>query len=1363
MRRRTPARRALFWLAIVVLALLALKGLLVVSQFIGYASVSSQAGTITELVIQHELPTEFWAGIYGVAVRVPGYTNQQYGDFTAGSMEETNLLFDCMQDKIPHEVYAIPVDPSTVDLSTLYPATPADIDAYFGKNESDYDSAANTYTQTISFNYGTNGLTVPGTVTYKLGEDPPTTFQIGIAKTANGTPVFVALITNFTDGFNGRLYNYQLLLPALPNATTRYYFFTDPHDTCPAGAGQTPDYGVVYGTVTTTTGIPVPGAIIEVAGVTNLTDINGNYSLVTQEGTHNIYAIKTGYKVYENNVTVVAGNATRHDIVLEEEVTPNTNTGIGPGIDNPGDNVGPAQHEGVGPGQDQGPGEAPPVVQQPKVIEGKDYIVSLTDLDRKLRLGQFLQETIHIYSFKKASAHVTLTINGTNISRLITSDKKEMTIDPNGNDQFVLTIFGVGDIGTYNGTIEIGGDLNATIPVSIEVLPSEQLPVEALHIQIDTAQKSYLPSDLVRFQTDLRNMLSDQQYPVHLLYTVQSPDGNATLWTYETNVFLQTAFSLIKSFQLPSATQPGDYILRVSATYLGLSSGTSTIFHVDVPFWERSFLGLRAWMWILILLGIGGIVAAVILIRRNIEAKKKYHLKVEYDELPKPGPRSVYVGKIAETDHTTYFNLENFKTHTIVAGSTGGGKSVSAQVIVEEALEKGVAVLVFDPTAQWTGMLRPCKDRTMLSLYPFFGMKPTDAKAFNGNIRQINDAREKIDIRKYVKPGEIQVFACHKLDPKDMDVLVANAIREIFHAGFPEEKLLKILFVFDEVHRLLPKFGGSGDGFLQIERACREFRKWGLGVLLISQVLSDFVGTIKANINTEIQMRTRDEGDLERIRQKYGEEVLRSLVKATVGSGMVENPAYNRGKPYFIAFKPLRHSVERLSDDEIEQYNTYNDQIDNLFFSLEQLEKTGVDVFDLKLELKLAQDKVKTGNFNMVKIYLEGLVPRIDKQWEKLGKKPQQLVRELVNMDEIKSELKKAQEERDKYVAAQQTTEAGAKGAGAKKEWAWKDDVAPDKILNLKNGMIVINLSSLYDEVSAMKDKDLPNEFDPEPKQEEGKPPKQPINRLAQWVLDATGDTKLGYAIAAAKTKDEVLQLLQLKKDGKPIPDAKPPAWFLKGAAGTPEPASPSTSPSASLPEAQPAAPSAAASAATSAAAPATAPPTVQTVPSSSVPPSTVSAFPPDRAPAGKRAEQPVPQPEGHGPSMPMPEQPRPGKKEREKEFDEWSREPPKEPAPKESPALQPVAAAKATGSLDALVVGDEQQAFRLENGVALHGIKELREYLPRMDDRMFRNHVGLDYNHFADWISGVFHDEALARKVSMARTKEALAAALGG
>jgi DNA segregation ATPase FtsK/SpoIIIE-like protein len=390
-------------------------------------------------------------------------------------------------------------------------------------------------------------------------------------------------------------------------------------------------------------------------------------------------------------------------------------------------------------------------------------------------------------------------------------------------------------------------------------------------------------------------------------------------------------------------------------------------------------------------------------------------MELDVKKLPGPTKENLVLGRIAETKIKACLEPDKLKTHTIVAGATGGGKSIAAQVIIEEALIKNVAVIVFDPTAQWSGMLRKCDDRKMLSYYPAFGLKQTDARAFFGNIRQISHAREIIEIEKYIHPGQIQIFALNKLDPNDMDIFVASVIRQIFKSDPKETPDLKVLLVFDEVHRLLSKFGGNGEGFLQIERACREFRKWGIGVMLVSQVLSDFVGEIKANINTEVQMRTRDEGDLGRIKIKYGEEFLQSLVKASVGVGMFVNTAYNKGKPYFINFRPILHNTRRLSDEELEKYNKYNEIIDDFESQVDQLEKEKVDIFDLKMELKLIKDKLMTGNFSVVDIYIEGLGPRLQKQWEKIGKKPKKIEKKLIDVSEIQKSVEEAKKARAVY------------------------------------------------------------------------------------------------------------------------------------------------------------------------------------------------------------------------------------------------------------------------------------------------------------------------------------------------------------
>ncbi|MCX6768008.1 MAG: DUF853 family protein [Candidatus Micrarchaeota archaeon] len=364
---------------------------------------------------------------------------------------------------------------------------------------------------------------------------------------------------------------------------------------------------------------------------------------------------------------------------------------------------------------------------------------------------------------------------------------------------------------------------------------------------------------------------------------------------------------------------------------------------------------------------------------------KRYLSKIDFATLPQPGPDGGFLGLIAETNVRAFVDFQKLTMHTLVAGGSGSGKTVAAQVIAEEALKKGIAVVVFDPTAQWSGFLRPQKNREMLAAYKKFGMSLSEARAFDGNIVVVKNADQQVDLKKLTRPGEITVFVTSRLTPQQVDSFYANTVKQVFASQPEESPKLKVLFVYDEVHRLLPKFGGSGEGLVQIERAAREYRKWGLGLVLISQVLSDFVGEIKANISTEIQMRTKYEGDLERIRTKFGDETARSIVRSAIGSGMMHNPEYNRGAPYFVTYRALQHNIVRLSETELQKYDEYNQRIEVLEEKVAAIKAKGVDVLDLELELNIVRDKLKKGAFNIVDIYMESLTQKVETQAKKHG------------------------------------------------------------------------------------------------------------------------------------------------------------------------------------------------------------------------------------------------------------------------------------------------------------------------------------------------------------------------------------------
>jgi hypothetical protein len=591
--------------------------------------------------------------------------------------------------------------------------------------------------------------------------------------------------------------------------------------------------------------------------------------------------------------------------------------------------------------------------------------------------NDFFEGNITFINNRTKIVSLNLEIAG-NISNMSKLQNKSLTIGPGETKVASYTLFGPSAGSILSGTIEITGAAEATIPINLAVTRKSNNALVPLLMDVKSLDEVVRQGGIGKFKIDIHNLLAGNKFNVTLVYTITDMENGDNLYQTSDPLTVSESFSLMKEIELPPAIITGSYILVVGAVFKNTTTTTTTMFNVKEPFLNYMLFGIMP-LWAIV----SGFTVLVLffvaakLYKQRVEKKKRYKSMIDYATLPEKGERSVCVGKIAETTRLAHFEIDQLSNHTVIAGSTGGGKTVSAEVLVEEALLKDVSVIVFDPTAQWTGFLRKCENKKMIALYPDFGLKKTDARAFNGNVYQVKSAEEKIDIKKFMIPGEISCFAINLLDPKDIDIVVANTINQVFKANLPESSTLKLLIIFDEVHRLLPKFGGSGQGFIMVERAAREFRKYGVGLMLISQVLSDFVGEVKANIGTEIQMRTRNQGDLDRIKMKYGEYMLQSLLKASTGTGMLENPAYNRGRPYFVSFRPLMHEHARLTDEELSEYNKYNSMIDDLDARIAEQEKKGADMFDIKLELKLAKDKLKTGNFRIVDIYLEGMKERI--------------------------------------------------------------------------------------------------------------------------------------------------------------------------------------------------------------------------------------------------------------------------------------------------------------------------------------------------------------------------------------------------
>ncbi len=528
--------------------------------------------------------------------------------------------------------------------------------------------------------------------------------------------------------------------------------------------------------------------------------------------------------------------------------------------------------------------------------------------------------------------------------------------------------------GTYSGGIKISsGKTKQTLPVVIKVSKTTTDDLRSLEISVGMVTKKVIPQDTLRFHVMLHNLGIIKDFNVTLRYSIKEAKTDKILKTEEETIHLTGSTNLMKSIDLEELDPPipnGQYFIEVTAHYSHKKITATDTFEVVESFWATT-TGQR--LIALILLILLAVLSWYAYKRYKLWklSKARYVFPLDYSKLPHAG-NAFRIGKIAETDKTAYFNPDDLTTHILTSGSTGAGKSVAASVIVEEALKQKIPVIVFDPTAQWTGFVRPCKDNNLLRYYPNFNMRPEDARPFTGMIFEVTDPNVKIDIKKYMNPGEVTVFTLNKLKPGEYDTAVQCIIDTIFSVGWEESTTLKMVIVFDEVHRLLEKYGGKG-GYVSLEKACREFRKWGLGMIMCSQVYSDFKEAIQGNILTEIQLNTKSMADIAKVKEKYGASYSEKISRQGVGVGMLQNPKYNDGKPWFIQFRPTMHSPHKITEEELNIYKNFAEQLEKIEAKIENIKAKNINVMDIELELKLAKTKLKQGQFKMAEIYIESL------------------------------------------------------------------------------------------------------------------------------------------------------------------------------------------------------------------------------------------------------------------------------------------------------------------------------------------------------------------------------------------------------
>ncbi len=409
-----------------------------------------------------------------------------------------------------------------------------------------------------------------------------------------------------------------------------------------------------------------------------------------------------------------------------------------------------------------------------------------------------------------------------------------------------------------------------------------------------------------------------------VVYELVQGNTNQSFLRKDERITREGSFSMPGSVKLPEATPEGNYLLLVNVSTARASASLFAPLSVEREIatpWLEEHLSFFMSLLVAAFIVFAGVYYFVWL-RRDL-LKKKYEDRQKNSPYPFPDfltlPQSkfAYVGMVADTEEKAYLDHTQLNRHVLIAGGTGSGKTVASMVMAEELLKRGIPIVVFDPAGQWSGFAKPNDNERMRKRFKKFGLGVPHA--YNPRVIPITDATMQLDVHHYLFQKGITVFRLDGLSPGKADAFIEGALGQIYRANLAESGSLKSLVVLDEVHRLLPKYGGRR-AYTKLEQAVREFRKWGIGLLMISQVLTDFKGAIRGNIGTEIQVHTRYEGDIKRVRERHGAVVSNLISKLPTGLAMVESANYNKGNPYFIEFRPLLHSPYKLTDKEAKAF-----------------------------------------------------------------------------------------------------------------------------------------------------------------------------------------------------------------------------------------------------------------------------------------------------------------------------------------------------------------------------------------------------------------------------------------------------------
>lgn len=247
----------------------------------------------------------------------------------------------------------------------------------------------------------------------------------------------------------------------------------------------------------------------------------------------------------------------------------------------------------------------------------------------------------------------------------------------------------------------------------------------------------------------------------------------------------------------------------------------------------------------------------------------------------------VDVGHVPASPYPTNVKLEELVLfHSAILGVTGSGKSFLGFYLIEKCAEAGIKVICLDITGDYKRFLH---DAVLIN-------QPSHIAQF------LESSTSRIGIIEFREPNRSPIAATEVISKTVLEWCKTK--RTETEIGEPKPR---VLLVMEEAHALIPEWNSNPSPNLRdtVNSTAQVFlqaRKYGLGVMVITQRTANVVKSVLNQCNTIFAFQAYDETGFEFMRNYMGDHFVRALPTLKKRHGVIVGKASASDKPVITRF-----------------------------------------------------------------------------------------------------------------------------------------------------------------------------------------------------------------------------------------------------------------------------------------------------------------------------------------------------------------------------------------------------------------------------------------------------------------------------